>query len=1219
MIDWLTSWLGLFQQDLTLRIAITLLHFLWQGAAIGAAVVLLNRVLQASSASLRYLLNTNALLMLPLCAATTFTVVELPDAWRHAKTTELAFERAGNSYDQINKTDSTESVERTTELEDNDVVSPHAVSSSAVDVALRSDHQGPEGETTAVWNLRPSSSRQMLALIAVVAPAAVRIYFVVAGVLLLRLAMAMWAGHRLRSASNRLDESSLLNVVSVQARQVGLQLIPAVRCCERVAVPVVVGVLRPVILVPASLITGLAPEQFAAIMRHEMAHIRRYDLLINLLQRVVESLFFFHPAVWYLSRRMSCERENCCDDLVVSSGYQPVLYADALLRMAELCTTTRASDAIVVAASGRSRSQLETRIWRLVNMKCDARPQLTRAGSVLILLLTLAIVGMPAAVHSLAQEGKPMAIPSGANVSNKETEELSGSEITSPQGSENARSKGLDFLSDYIKLRELSLDMTEKQFLEIASHEDLSLKRSKDGPTYFIDTGDGHEVVVMFGDNGDTCSGIQRIRGGRGTPNAVGKRSPFIPFGRGKRRILATLDVKRDIKFAEVTLAEAVTIVGQTWHVSIVLDGPSLKAAGVTMNQPVRDVSLSNHTLRSALNAILSKLGLIFVIDDQGLMVTTKQAAGIESANEDLVGRSVWPLRGEAAKERVDRVRPKFGEIHQGLNLGLAVHGQRDIFTKGDWVALEFYIQNAGERTRTVEYWPPTANGRVFRVKDASGKQIPIGAVVFSFEQQPIRITLEPNEIYGAIEGVQIGSRADGRQRGPLWNDPRPGKYTAELPLDVIVSGHDDPTARHSVQLLSGKVDLEYSENELEKHRILRLEESRADPFATDKLEFPVPSATGQATASPTVSRTELLQGEWKYVSDEKNGDVGEDVEHATLVISGNIGMLRYAGSDRTLPIEFRFTEQDLTVHIPPLVIDGVTYYGSYEVTRDSLEYWLTNDQDQAGHSHDAGKSYTFRRLRRKRVSDERELQLTQTRPNSQLVPESGRTQSLLGAMGIVPVPRSPLNQPVFITGGNDHKPLANVRFVIRPYDTTTRKYAEPSQILTNEAGEALLQLYAGKYLYVIDSDSSLPFLRKRVSIEFNAKERLEINLQDPCRLELRAVDSDTGQGIAGVVFAKERPYAEFWAQGIFSQTLGTSLRYQPGKPLPENDEFKTDNDGYFRAGVADRYPWLYFVWTAPSGYKVVGMEEVELTTKPGMQVSHTFKLQREPARKANK
>ena len=104
----------------------------------------------------------------------------------------------------------------------------------------------------------------------------------------------------------------------------------------RVDVPTVIGWLKPVVLLPASALAGLSPNQVEAILAHELAHIRRHDYLVNLLQTLVETLLFYHPAVWWLSRRIRAERENCCDDLAVSLCGDPVAYAAALAELEDL-------------------------------------------------------------------------------------------------------------------------------------------------------------------------------------------------------------------------------------------------------------------------------------------------------------------------------------------------------------------------------------------------------------------------------------------------------------------------------------------------------------------------------------------------------------------------------------------------------------------------------------------------------------------------------------------------------------------------------------------------------------------------------------------------------------------------------------------------------------------------------------------------------------------
>ena len=111
-------------------------------------------------------------------------------------------------------------------------------------------------------------------------------------------------------------------------------------------VPVVIGHLKPVILMPIGLLTGLPAPQLEAILLHELAHVRRHDYLVNLLQTVAEGILFFHPAIWWISSVIRAERENCCDDLVVASNGDAHQYAMALTALAQSgCNVAMAASA----------------------------------------------------------------------------------------------------------------------------------------------------------------------------------------------------------------------------------------------------------------------------------------------------------------------------------------------------------------------------------------------------------------------------------------------------------------------------------------------------------------------------------------------------------------------------------------------------------------------------------------------------------------------------------------------------------------------------------------------------------------------------------------------------------------------------------------------------------------------------------------------------------
>jgi beta-lactamase regulating signal transducer with metallopeptidase domain len=178
------------------------------------------------------------------------------------------------------------------------------------------------------------------------------------------------------------------------ARQ--LRVSRTVRLCESalVEVPTVIGWLRPVILIPASALVGLSAPQLEALLAHELAHIRRHDYLVNLLQSVAETLLFYHPGVWWLSERVRVEREHACDDLAVRATGDVLVYARALTTLETLRRQSQQganARTLVVAANGGSLMQ---RIQRLIK----AQPAATHGHSPLVASLTIVTLALASIV-----------------------------------------------------------------------------------------------------------------------------------------------------------------------------------------------------------------------------------------------------------------------------------------------------------------------------------------------------------------------------------------------------------------------------------------------------------------------------------------------------------------------------------------------------------------------------------------------------------------------------------------------------------------------------------------------------------------------------------------------------------------------------------------------------------------------------------------------------
>jgi beta-lactamase regulating signal transducer with metallopeptidase domain len=182
------------------------------------------------------------------------------------------------------------------------------------------------------------------------------------------------------------------------SREMGLRRAVRLLRSFRVEAPMVVGWLRPVILVPAAAFTGLSPAQVEAVLAHEMAHIRRLDFLVNLIQSGMETLLFFHPAVWWLSSRLRAERELCCDDTAVALCGDRAAYARALATLEGLREHAPAD--LRVGANGGS---LMNRIRRLLQPQLAPNPRFRSAA------LALTAAGLLAG--TVAQQPTPKPSP----------------------------------------------------------------------------------------------------------------------------------------------------------------------------------------------------------------------------------------------------------------------------------------------------------------------------------------------------------------------------------------------------------------------------------------------------------------------------------------------------------------------------------------------------------------------------------------------------------------------------------------------------------------------------------------------------------------------------------------------------------------------------------------------------------------------------------------
>ncbi len=312
-------------------VAWALVHFLWQGALVGIAAAGALTLLKNGSASLRYSVALGALLVLLLCPVGT------------------ALWMAGAGGEQ-----------------------PLAREAVPAVVVAGAPVQVPDVPVLS------SNARDLL-------PAALPWFFAVwlAGVAVLSVYhLGGWSQARrwTRRATRPLPEDWQAKL-RVLARRLGIGREVGLLESASAQVPSVIGWLRPVILVPAGALAGLSPQQLEAVLAHELAHVRRHDYLVNLLQTVVETLLFYHPAVWWVSAQARRERENCCDDLAVAVCGDRLVYARAL---ADLEGLRVSSPRLAMAADGGS---LAARIRRLAGVPARDSRRSWLAGVLALSLL----------------------------------------------------------------------------------------------------------------------------------------------------------------------------------------------------------------------------------------------------------------------------------------------------------------------------------------------------------------------------------------------------------------------------------------------------------------------------------------------------------------------------------------------------------------------------------------------------------------------------------------------------------------------------------------------------------------------------------------------------------------------------------------------------------------------------------------------------------------
>jgi beta-lactamase regulating signal transducer with metallopeptidase domain len=274
----------------------TLVHSLWQGALVALGAALLLVFMRSFRPQTRYLVGVMALLLMFGMSVVTF----------------VGLYRSGL---QVNTQTAY-------------AVQPTAVTAAGESTAVENQQSGASLFTTVTTFFRDYFRRHL--------PLIVTVWLLGMLVLVLKFLGGFLFNMRLKTQHNRPLPGTWQKRMQELCRKTGVSR--PVRLLESALarVPMVVGYLKPVVLVPVGMVGGLPASQVEALLAHELAHIARKDYLVNMLQQVVDILYFYHPGVRWLSSFVRSERENCCDDFAVSSAADSLTYAKALTNVQEL-------------------------------------------------------------------------------------------------------------------------------------------------------------------------------------------------------------------------------------------------------------------------------------------------------------------------------------------------------------------------------------------------------------------------------------------------------------------------------------------------------------------------------------------------------------------------------------------------------------------------------------------------------------------------------------------------------------------------------------------------------------------------------------------------------------------------------------------------------------------------------------------------------------------
>ncbi|PQO31608.1 M56 family metallopeptidase [Blastopirellula marina] len=360
---------SLLQSPVAMKLTFVLLHFLWQALLLVCLWRLAAALLKLRTAEARYLGSLLTLVLMAACPIVTFLLLDAGKLPSTDHLPEIASSLVAVPPSHVG-------VEKLAALPADQTALAAPAKSASIAAAT---------PLTTTWVVTTCQPYLMLVWLTGILVLGARICLSYLGTL--------W----LRSVGLTQVESQVLVKFSEIAQRLNILQLPPIAYSSRITQAMTVGLMRPMVLLPVAWMTEITPDVLEAVLAHELAHVRRRDLWINFLQRVMETVFFYHPAVWMVSAEVRRERESCCDEMAIEVTGQRLDYAKSLHEVAYR-QLAGSSPSLAIPFLGQRPGELLGRVRRILGISTPKVGERSLPAGLMLVVAPLSLWAISAIV-----------------------------------------------------------------------------------------------------------------------------------------------------------------------------------------------------------------------------------------------------------------------------------------------------------------------------------------------------------------------------------------------------------------------------------------------------------------------------------------------------------------------------------------------------------------------------------------------------------------------------------------------------------------------------------------------------------------------------------------------------------------------------------------------------------------------------------------------------